>query len=164
MCLPMMAGAQNIGMEELVQTSKKGDPMLGTKDRVVWRSEHAQIDEGKYGPIITLNHDGHVFVKGDTRLGLYTIQDSLMGMATILLNAKPSSDGQHFFIQGAMFSMDSIPNGEYSDDKFYVKKAWRLRTRDAIQWAQYNDGYIRIVTPTYGDYLYDIKLKFYKDE
>lgn len=162
--LPLMITAQEIGIEELTEQHVKGDLMKGTQDRMVWASQHVMIEDGRFSPIIYLKHGGHVFTGGSTMIGFYNNQDSLVGKATILPNAKPTTDRQHFVIQGAIFATDSIPNAEYSKDKFVIKNAWRLRLRDAIGWVQANDGNMRIVTSVYGERTYDIRLKFKKAE
>ncbi len=160
MCLPLMAVAQEMGDEILSPFHQQGDPMLGTKDRLIWISQHAKIDQGQFGPVIILKCDGHIFTKGLTKVGIYNKQDSLVAMSSVCLNAKPTQDGQHFTLSGPMFSNDSIPMSEYSEDQYYVKKSWRLKLKDAIEWVKKDKGAIRIVTRTYGDRIYDIRLRF----
>ena len=80
MCMPIMVLAQEIGEEEMSLSQQKGDPMLGTKDRVTWKSKHAQIDQGPFGPVLILKCEGHIFVNGQTKVGLYNQNDSLVAM------------------------------------------------------------------------------------
>ena len=164
MCMPMVVLAQEIGEEEMSPSQQKGDPMLGTKYRVTWISKHAQIDQGQFGPVLILKCEGHIFVNGQTKVGLYNQNDSLVAMSSICLNSKPTQGSQHFLINGPFFSKDSILMGEYSEDRYYVKKSWRLKLKDAIKWVQTEKGAIRIVTPTYGNRLYDIKLRFKEEQ
>lgn len=152
--------AQNLGMEELSPANIKGDELLGTKDRIVWQSEHVTIDEGKYGPVITLKQEGHVFIPSNPKYGMYNTNDSLIGAPYMCTFNMPTQDGQHYTIMGAVFAKDSIPGSDFQDKK----SRWRLRMDDLVKWMQEEHGTLRIVTKVYGGYMYDIRFRFKKEE
>lgn len=157
----MTVSAQKIGLEELIPEKIAGDPVLGTVDRVVWKSAHAQVENGQYGPVITLKHEGSVFVGGLPKFGLYNEQDQLIGIPYYCTYTMPSKDRLFYNIMGAVFSEDSIPG---SDRPNKEKNEWRLKIEDLVKWMKESNGSFRIVLNTFGDNLYDIKLKFRREE
>lgn len=85
----------------------------------------------------------HIFVSGgQPKLGFYNKNDRLIGKANVFM-AMPMEDGTRMNI-GVCFSQDTIPYGEYSDDKYYVKKAWRVLPKDVLRWLKETEGYARI--------------------
>ena len=156
----MTMQAQTIGTEELLPVKIAGDELLGTKDRIVWQSEHVQIDEGKYGPVITLKSEGHIFVSSLPKYGMYNTNDSLIGAPYMCTYNMPTQDGQHYTFMGAVFAKDSIPGSDYQEKKI----RWRLRMSDLVKWMQEERGTLRIVTKVYGGYMYDIRFRFKEEE
>ena len=157
----MTAGAQ---VETLTPMKVEADPMTNTSGGVEWLGKHVCISLPDKGiPWIILYMKDHIFVKNySTKIGYYTANDSLIGMAT-MVSPQPTQDGTRMMI-GASFAKDSIPYAEYSDDKFVMKKAWRVRVEDVVKWLKETDGYIRIVTETYGNHLYDVKFRLKKED
>lgn len=157
----MMASAQ---VETLTCKKVDADPMTNTSGGVEWIGSHVCISLPNKGiPWIILYRKDHIFVKNySTKIGYYTANDSLIGMATMVI-PRPTQDGTRMMI-GASFANDSIPYAEYSDDKFVMKKAWRVRVVDIVRWLKETDGYIRIVTETYGNHLYDVKFRLKKED
>ena len=156
----MIMQAQTIGTEVLMPINMIGDELLGTKDRIVWQSEHVQIDEGKYGPVITLKNEGHIFVSSLPKYGMYNTKDSLICAPFYCVYTAPSQDGQYFTIMGAVFAKDSIPGGKYLEKK----KQWSISMKDLVKWMQEERGTLRIVTKVYGGYMYDIRFRFKEEE
>lgn len=160
MCAAMTTTAQTFdNIEELSPVVQKEDPMLGTKADTVWVSEHAEISPFMRGKKIELKKPDHVFTSG-AKVGYYSNDGTLLCMVPMVMMRTNQDRTRAEF--NVAFANDSIPYGEYSDDKFYVKKAWRVRAADVLKWLQNNDGYIRIVCETYGNNLYDLKFRIKK--
>ena len=157
----MTASAQVI--ETLTYQKTEGDPMTNTSAGEKWVGTHVGISLPYDGwQYIIIKMKDHIFVNNSsTKIGYYTANDSLIGMASVLV-PQITQDGQRMVI-GPAFSQDSIPYGEYSDDKFYSKKSWRVRAVDIVKWLKETDGYIRIVTQTYGNHLYDVRFRLRKE-
>lgn len=156
MCLPMTTLAQEIGLEELTSVLVKGDPMLDTKDRTVWQSAHIRIDEGKFGPVITLKCEGHIFISNVPKIGMYDENDNLLGMSFFCTYSMPTQDGRYFQIMGAIHSKDSIPGSSFIDKKNY----YGMSIKDLLTETKMNKRRLRIVSKTYGGYIYDISFRF----
>lgn len=156
------SNAQTI--ETLVPQKIEADSMTGNEGGTAWTGEHIYFYETvKEEVSIVLTKPEHIFVSGgQPKLGYYNKNDSLIGMANIFL-AMPMEDGTRMII-GASFSKDTIPYGEYSDDKYYEKKAWRVKPVDVLRWLKETDGYARIVTTTYGNHLFDIRFRLKREE
>ena len=160
MLTAMTATAQTFEeIEELSPVIQEEDPMLGTKVDTVWISEHAEISPFYSGKRIVLKKPANIFTN-IAKVGYYSNAGTLLYMTpSVLLRTNQDYTRAYF---SAAFSKDSIPYGEYSDDKYYEKKAWRVLAEDILKWMQNNDGYIRIICYTYGDNIYDLKLRVKK--
>ena len=152
-------GAQTIGTEVMERIEVKGDPMLGTKDRKIWKSEHASIEQTGLGACIILTATDNVFLNKGTKIGIYNHQDSLIGMSSHIGFTQVASGSSRLQIVGAITSHDSIPTSRKNKYGLYV-----IPMDNALWWVHNNDGTLRIVTHVYGDYFYDIRLKFKKEE
>lgn len=155
----MTAGAQEIGTEIMEHIEVKGDPMLGTKDRKIWKSEHATIEQTKMGACIILTATDNVFLNKGTKIGIYNKKDSLIGMSSHIGFTQVDSSRTRLHIVGAVTSHDSIPNSRKD-----IYGLYNIPMDNALWWVHNNDGTLRIVTHVYGDYFYDIRLKFNKEE
>ena len=157
----MVASAQ---VETLTFKKVEADPMTNTSGGVEWIGSHVCISLLDKGiPWIILYRKDHIFVNNfSTKIGYYTKNDSLIGMGTFI-RPNITQDGTRMFI-GPAFSDNELPHSEYSDDKFVVKKSWRVRVVDIVEWLKETDGYIRIVTETYGNHLYDVKFRLKKED
>lgn len=154
------SGAQTFeDVEELIPVIQKEDPMLGTKADTVWISEHAEISPYYSGKRIIIKDPDHIFTKM-AKVGYYSNDKTLLYMApSVLLRTNQDCTRADFNV---IFSKESIPYGEYSEDKYYEKKAWRVLAEDILKWMQNNDGYIRIICYTYGNNIYDLKIRVKK--
>ena len=162
LALTVTAEAQEI--EVLNRKLFDADPMTGQPSGVLWSSEHVGVwlpDKGL--DIVRLKMKDHIFIKNYmTRIGYYTSDDKLIGMGTAI-RATPTQDGTRMDMN-IFFAKDSLPFSEYSDDKWIMKKSWRLRVKDMMKWLKETDGYLRITTQTYGGYLYDIRFRLKNEE
>lgn len=151
-------------IESLIPQKIEADPMTGNTGGVAWVGEHIYFYETEKGKVnIVLTKPEHIFVSGgQPKLGFYNNNDSLIGMANVFM-AMPMKDGTRMTI-GVSFSQDTIPYGEYSDDKYYVKKAWRVLPKDVLRWLKETEGYARIVTTTYGNHLFDVRFRLKREE
>ncbi len=158
----VIANAQIV--ESLVPQRIEADPLTGKTGGVAWVGKHIIIYETEDNQVkIVLTKPEHIFVRrGLSKLGFYNNNDSLIGMANVF-SPVPMEDGTRMTI-GASFSKDTIPYGEYSDDRYYVKKSWRLLPKNVLRWLKENDGYVRIVTTTYGNHLFDVRFKLKREE
>lgn len=160
--MPLTAVAQVFeDIEELTPVVQKEDPMLGTKGDTIWVSEHVEISPFMRGKKIMLKKPEHVFTSG-AKVGYYSSDGTFLCMAPMVM-AMPNEDRTRIEFKNA-FANDSIPYAEYSDDKFVMKKSWRVRAIDMLRWLQENDGYLRIICETYGNNLYDVKIRIPKRE
>jgi hypothetical protein len=158
----LTASAQEI--ETLTYHKTEGDPMTNTSSGEMWIGTHVGISlpDNGFNKIMFKMKD-HIFVKNySTKIGYYTANDSLIGMGTIV-TAPISGDGQIMSFSVA-FSNDSLPHSEYSEKQFVMPKSWRVRVRDMITWLKETDGYLRFVTRTYGEHIYDVRFRLKKEE
>lgn len=157
-----VAIAQEI--EKLTPQRFDADPMAGMSSGILWSSDHVGIwlpDKGIN--TIRLKMKDHIFIKNYvTKIGYYTSDDQLIGMGAPV-RATPSQDGTRMDMT-VFFAKDSLPLSEYSEDKWVMKKSWRVRVKDIMSWLKETDGYIRITTQTYGGYLYDIRFRLRKED
>lgn len=154
------AGAQ---VETLTYTKVDADPMTNTSSGVEWVGRHVRISLPDKGiPWIILYKKDHIFVKNyGTKIGYYTANDSLIGMGTIV-RPEISQDGTWMMV-GPAFSKESLPHAKYYEDKI-LNTSWRVTVNDVVEWLNETDGYIRIVTETYGNHIYDVKFRLKKED
>lgn len=155
----MMSVAQTLETETMKLTEVKGDPMLGTKDRKIWMSEHARIEPTNVGSAIILTATENIFINKGTKIGIYNKQDSLIGMSSHLAFTQAVQGSFRLQIVGAITSQDSLPMSKKNNFGL-----WVVKMDDMLKWVQDNEGTLRIVTVVYGDYYYDIRLKFKKED
>ncbi len=149
-------------IETLIPKEVKPDPMTGNSGGTAWIGEHIFLYETKGDASIVLCKPKHIFVSGgQPKLGYYNRNDSLIAMGGIS-SALPMEDGSRMRIW-AFFSTDSLPHGEYSENKFYSKKSWRVLPSDLLKWLKETDGYARIVVSTYGQHLFDVRFRLKRD-
>lgn len=98
-------------VESLVYQKIEPDPMTNQAGGVSWVGEHIYIHESNKGETsIVLYNPEHIFVRGKrAKLGYYTKNDSLIGMATDYMPWR-LEDGRRMLITAAL-SQDTIPYG-----------------------------------------------------
>ena len=137
---------------------RKGDPMLGTKDAILWESLHTLISERSDSTYyISLECKNHIFADGTFRVGFYDDAGNLIGMCKNWLY-NTSSDATTAILSERGFSDDSIPGSRKQYGKYMVTR------KTILEYLKKGKGYVRFVTTTYGDYIYDVSVAAIKEQ
>lgn len=145
--------------EKLHKSVYKGDPMLDTQDAILWSSDHTMIKENADGTcIVILECKDHIFTDDEKfRVGFYDDGGNLLTMCDAWYY-RTSSDGNAVVLVNSGFSNDSIPGSEaISDGRYMVPR------KAILDYLKQGKGYVRFVTTTYGDYIYDVQLAAIKE-
>lgn len=137
----------------------KGDPLLGSQDAILWDSPHSLIVEKADGTCtVALGCKDHIFTADEKfRVGFYDDGGNLLAMCDAWYY-RTSSDANVAALVDSGFSNDSIPGSEaISDGRYLVPR------KAILDYLKQGKGYVRFVTTTYGDYIYDVQLAAIKE-
>ena len=158
MCLPMMAGAQE--MEILDSIRYAPDPMYDNVGKTIYQSKHMVFILSDAGTLEwKLINPPHIFINSrskltgqnlgysNVRVGLFAENDSLLAMVD-KWKAITSEHGQILtLVATATFKR---PNGEKMDGGSPTVFATLLKRKGS---------YVRVVAETYNDYLFEVKAR-----
>ena len=165
MCLPLMAGAQEL----MFKHRQKADPLTGESALTYWESRHVMLsktDDGRY--YLSINNPQHIFIDGKTKVGFYSAKGKLLmtsddwicdketGSVTMWLRGGYTSDSTSYCRDYVEFSDNIIDINSRWDDKHIVEP------QHIYKFLTETNGYIRIVTPTYYGGTFDVKARFKK--
>ena len=151
----IISSAQEV--EKLSKINIEGDELLGTKPSVLWVSDHVRILQEDDEFYICLKIKNHIFIDTPFKIAFYDKNDNLV-INCYMWSARLTDDHQMARLVENGFTRDSIPGVQsISDDRYLIPSS------TFIKYAMSHEGYIRFVTYTYGDYLYDIRALFAKE-
>lgn len=146
-------------VETFKKVVRKGDPMLGTKDAILWESLHILISERSDSTYsISLECKNHIFVDGAFRVGFYDDAGNLISMCDSWY-FRTSSDATTAFLVENGFSNDSIPGSKNIGNGKYM-----VPIKTILEYLKKGKGHVRFVTTTYGDYIYDVSVAAIKEQ
>ncbi len=144
-------------LEKLSKINIKGDELLGTKPSILWVSDHVKILQEDDECYINLIIKNHIFIDNPFKVAFYDKKDNLV-INCYMWCARLTDDHQRAQLVENGFTRDSIPGVQSLGDDRYL-----IPSSTFVKYAMSHEGYIRFVTYTYGDYLYDIRAVFTKE-
>ncbi len=143
----------------MIEFKREGDVLLNIPASTGWDSPHVMIVEFEDGDSkIRLEHGSNIFMNNPFKIGFYDNNNNLQKMINSW-HAKVSQDGQSATLVENGFSDDFIEGATEINGSL---GKYMIPIKVLIEYIKMHNGYIRFVTTTYGNHIYDIKVALEK--